>query len=89
MNRFVEVFVATILLLLFSPVLLLFLVLVRIYMVRNQWYRSEIEKIMNLMGSERNGLILDRCFLIKNFCKLRRRSRDAFVLLLMLVFRLF
>ncbi|VAW49755.1 Alpha-L-Rha alpha-1,3-L-rhamnosyltransferase [hydrothermal vent metagenome] len=62
----------------------------RISMVKEKWYRSEVEKVMVLVApdgySER---FLNRVFLIKHFWLLRRRPRDCWALLLMLIVGVF
>jgi rhamnosyltransferase len=62
----------------------------RTNMINNGWYRSEVEKIYNVVGvSGCKVFNLDRKFLISNFYKLRRRNRDVFILLVMLLIGLF
>ena len=51
----------------------------RIFMVREKWYRNEVEKICSLLDAP----VLSRWSSIKNFWQVRRRPRDAFALLLM------
>lgn len=51
----------------------------RIFMVRQKWYRNEVNKICELLMIEQPK----RWFNIINFWQLRRRPRDAFVLLVM------
>jgi len=52
----------------------------RVNLVKQKWYRIEVEKISQLLGSEVRLTLL---FRVKNFWQLRRRPRDAFALLLM------
>ena len=62
----------------------------RLFKIRNKWYRREVIKINNLlMKSKHSELTLNYWFLVNNFWQLRRRTRDAFVLLLMIVFGFF
>jgi rhamnosyltransferase len=62
----------------------------RIQLVNNKWYRLEVKKIIQLITDEKNNKIrLNYWFLVKNFYELRRRPRDAFVLLLFIIFRIF
>lgn len=62
----------------------------RISMVKEKWYRAEVEKIVRLTNqSDQTGISLDRKFLIKNFWQLRRRTRDAYALLVMLLVGVF
>jgi rhamnosyltransferase len=62
----------------------------RVSMVKNKWYRVEVEKIVRLTNqSNQTGISLDRGFLIKNFWQLRRRTRDAYALLVMLLLGVF
>lgn len=50
---------------------------VRMSKVRYKWYRSQVEKIARLLDFD----VPTRSFMIRNFFHLRRRSRDAFILL--------
>jgi rhamnosyltransferase len=50
----------------------------RFYKVKEKWYRSEVEKIAKLLDIS----LPTRCFIIKNIFHLRRRTRDALVLLI-------
>lgn len=52
----------------------------RIAQVRDKRFRAEVEKLLNLLGCP-DGFKFSRSFLIFNYTKLRRRSRDAYVLL--------
>lgn len=62
----------------------------RLKMVNSGWYRNEVKKIHNLVNlKEKYNLYLSRTFLIKNFYELRRRHRDAWILLLMILLGLF
>jgi rhamnosyltransferase len=62
----------------------------RIIMVKGKWYRAEIEKIVRLINpTDQIGISFDRGFLIKNFWQLRRRTRDAYALLVMLLLGVF
>jgi len=62
----------------------------RISMVRGNWYRIEIEKIMALLATAGHAeFTLNRSFLVKHFWQLRRRPRDALVLLTMLILGVF
>ncbi len=57
----------------------------RISMVKDKWYRTEVEKIVSLVDvNSDSGFRLERWYLIQNFWQLRRRPRDAFALLAML-----
>ena len=55
----------------------------RIFLIKNSWYKKEIEKISNLIEL---NTPLDFWFRIKNFWQLRRRPRDVFVLLIISLF---
>ena len=58
----------------------------RFSMVKSNWYRKEVVSIRMLVDpSDQSHLRLDRLFLIKNFWQLRRRSKEAVILLIMLV----
>ena len=62
----------------------------RIKMIKSGWYRSEVRKISALIRiDDCNKFNLRRWFLIKNFYQLRRKKRDVFLLLLMILFRFF
>lgn len=52
----------------------------RVAQVRDERFRREVEKLLGLLGYP-EGFSLKRYFLILNFSKLRRRRRDAYVLL--------
>lgn len=62
----------------------------RIKMIKSGWYRLEVTRISELVnidnGSEFN---LKKWFLIKNFFELRRRIRDVFILLILIIFGVF
>ncbi len=58
---------------------------VRVSKVRNKWYRCQVEKIARLLGFD----VPTRSFMLRNFLQLRRRSRDTFVLLIFVLFRLY
>ncbi len=62
----------------------------RLKMVKEKWYRMEVEKIFNLIyPASQSEFSLDRLTLIKHFWQLRRRPRDAVALLVMLIGGLF
>ena len=62
----------------------------RISLVKGNWYRIEVEKIMAVLSTAgHTEFTLNRSFLIKHFLQLRRRPRDALALLSMLVLRVF
>ena len=74
----------------------------RLKMIYSGWYRSEVEKIYNVLGIPKGlktyNLIgvqssqvfsLEKRFLIRNFYQLRRRNIDVFFLLLMVLIGLF
>jgi len=49
-----------------------------------------VKKIIYLLnGSFEQNISLKRLFLIKNFWHLRRRPRDAIILLFVIIFRIF
>ncbi len=58
---------------------------IRLLQIQNKWYRSEVEKIAILLGLR----IPSRSFILKNFFQLRRRTRDAFVLLAIVILGLY
>ena len=62
----------------------------RISMVKSNWYRLEVEKIMAVLVTAGHAeFTLNRGFLIKHSWQLRRRPRDALALLAMLVLGVF
>lgn len=58
--------------------------IVRLGMIKNKWYSGQVNRIVNLfeVGA---SLKLNRRFLITHFLELRRRPRDAFILMIMLL----
>jgi rhamnosyltransferase len=64
--------------------------LARLLMIKSKWYRGEVEKIVDLVDPyKQSGFSLENSFLIKNCWQLRRRSRDAWILLFILILRIF
>ena len=64
--------------------------LVRFNKIKTKWYRGEVEKIITLLNKDhKKGFSLKSHFLIKNCWSLRRRPRDAVVLLFMIIFKIF
>jgi len=62
----------------------------RFLKIKEKWYRKEITNIFQLVNQDINdGFSLKTSFLIKNFWSLRRRPRDAIILFILLIFRLF
>ena len=62
----------------------------RFYKIRSKWYRNEVQKIFHLTNKGlSNKFSLKRIFLFKNITQLRRRTRDKFLLLFMLIFYVF
>lgn len=62
----------------------------RFAMIWNGWYRQEIEKIVALVDPNNEvKFFLTKLFLIKNLWGLRRRQRDAWLLLLTIVLGIF
>ena len=62
----------------------------RFLKVRTKWYRTEIKKISDLLNRvSKKDLIFKKSFLIKNFWNLRRRPRDAIILLFMIIFQIY
>ena len=62
----------------------------RFFKIRTKWYRNEVQKVADLLNrvSEKK-ISLKRSFLIKNFWNLRRRPRDAIILLFVIIFQMF
>jgi len=62
----------------------------RIGMVNGGWYRGQVLKIVRLLQLRNESEFnLSRWFLIKNFLELRRRPRDAYALVIMLLLGVF
>ena len=62
----------------------------RLSLVKNKWYRGEVLKISELLQAyNKTGFSSERYFLIKHIWQLRRRPRDNFALLFMLLLGLF
>ncbi|MBE0424665.1 MAG: glycosyltransferase [Lutibacter sp.] len=62
----------------------------RLQLVRSHWYRNEVTKIVTLVDPQgKSGFRLNRWFLIRYFWQLRRRPRDAFALLVMIILNLY
>jgi rhamnosyltransferase len=62
----------------------------RLKKINNRWYSREVRKIISLLKPHaKETITLNRVFIIINFYKLRRRPRDAIVLLLMNILGLF
>jgi len=60
--------------------------LMRIRMIKSGWYRSEVERILEMTSINNDSKFnLEKWFLIKNFYQLRRQNRDAFILLIMIL----
>lgn len=57
--------------------------------VRQHWYRSQVRSIAKLCGSSLAITVTRRAFMLRNFYQLRRRPRDVFALLLMVLLGLF
>jgi rhamnosyltransferase len=61
----------------------------RVDMVKKKWYRKQVELIAGLVAPEKVGFLKDRSFLMRNFMQLRRRSRDRWILLFLIIFRFY
>jgi rhamnosyltransferase len=61
----------------------------RLKMVASRWYRVQVENVIDSFAPELKPKLLNRFFLICNFYKLRRRPRDRFALLFMILLGLF
>lgn len=61
----------------------------RMKMVRSHWYKKQVGIVVDSFAPELRCKLLNRFYLIFNFYKLRRRPRDRFALLFMLLFGLF
>jgi len=62
----------------------------RVKIIKNKWYRGEVQKITDLVGIyNKNSIVLSYVFLIKNFYQLRRKPTDVTFLLFMLLLRVF
>lgn len=58
----------------------------RLNMVRAHWYRKQVSQIVELVSPELSSRIDSYFFRLLNFYRMRRRSRDAFILLLLFIF---
>ena len=64
--------------------------LFRFNKIKTKGYYNEVKKIIYLLsGDSVQGISLEKFFLIKNFWHLRRRPRDAIILLFVIIFRIF
>ena len=62
----------------------------RFSMVKDKWYRNEVVKIRQLLIPYCvTGFSMSRWFMVKHFWQLRRRPRDAYALLVMLIVGMF
>lgn len=61
----------------------------RIQMVRNNWYRSQVEAIYSLINGKGSKNPFSRLYMIRKFYQLRRRRRDAYALLFMTMLGLY
>lgn len=62
----------------------------RLSLIKSKWYRNEVEKIVALVDPyKQSGFSLENSFLIKNCWQLRRRSRDAWILFIILILGIF
>lgn len=61
----------------------------RYQLIKMHWYRRQVFLIASLFGEDVCDVFLKRSFLIRNFLQLRRRQRDRWVILFMVVFGLF
>lgn len=60
--------------------------MIRLAMVRNNWYAEQVNRINALVSLDAGPISkVSRLFLITHFWQLRRRPRDAFTLLIMLI----
>jgi rhamnosyltransferase len=58
----------------------------RIFLIKNNWYKAEVEKIKKLLQPD---LSINFIFRIKNFWHLRRQPIDVLILLIMSIFLLY
>ena len=62
----------------------------RFFKIRTRWYRNEVQKVTDLLNRVcEKDFSLKKSFLIKNFWNLRRRPRDAIILLFVIIFQIF
>jgi len=62
----------------------------RFFKIRTRWYRNEVQKVTDLLNRAcEKDFSLKKSFLIKNFWNLRRRPRDAIILLFVIIFQIF
>lgn len=57
----------------------------RFAMIRNKTYRRQVEALVEMVAPERLPSLSSRFYLLKNFSQLRRRPRDRYFLLVMLL----
>ncbi|MFX1712301.1 glycosyltransferase [Stutzerimonas stutzeri] len=57
----------------------------RLALIRTKAYRKRVMLLVGTVAPERLSTISSRFFLLRNFAKLRRRARDRYFLLLMLI----
>jgi rhamnosyltransferase len=55
----------------------------------NKEYRRNVELLTSVIAPDKLNLISNRLYLVKNFKQLRRRSRDRYFLLLMLLLNIY
>lgn len=62
----------------------------RLSLIQKKWYRNQVLLIMQVIGlPATSDFVLKRSFLFKNFYQLRRRTRDAVFLLMMIILGVF
>ena len=62
----------------------------RYRLIKSGWYVSQVQKIININEIKNtNSFKLEKIFLLKNFLQLRRSSRDAFILLFLILLSFF
>ena len=62
----------------------------RFSMIKDKWYRNEVVNISRLLAPYcKTDFSMSRWFMVKHFWQLRRRPRDAYILLAMLIIGMF
>lgn len=62
----------------------------RYRLIKSGWYINQVQKITKISSiKNKTSFKLEKIFLLKNFLQLRRSSRDAFILLLLILLSIF
>lgn len=61
----------------------------RVRLVKNHWYREQVNRITSQVAPKIVGMIRKESFLLRNIAELRRSKRDRFVLFIFILLRIF